>query len=368
MEPIFVTKPSLPPLDDFGDSLKEIWHSSYITNDGKFHKKLEAALAEYLGVKHISVFSNGTIALVTALQALGIEGEVITTPYSFVATANALIWNRVTPVFADINPFDCNLNVDAIENAITEKTTAIMPVHVYGTCCDVERIEALAKKYNLKVIYDAAHAFGVKMGDQSVLNYGDLSVLSFHATKVFNTIEGGAIVSHSKEMKTKIDNLKNFGIIDEVTVVDAGINGKMNELQAAYGLLNLEYIDEKIEARKKVSDYYSSQLQSVEGINLLDIMGASRHNYSYFPIFIQDDCHFTRDQLYQALRKENIFSRRYFYPLISEFPMYQSLPSADRNNLPNSWQRANSVLCLPMFPDLKMSEIDRIVNIIKRMS
>ncbi|MCB0401984.1 MAG: DegT/DnrJ/EryC1/StrS family aminotransferase [Flavobacteriales bacterium] len=365
MKKIFVTKPSLPPKDQFYQLIDEIWESEYITNDGDFHKKLEKALSEYLEVDHISVFSNGTLALITALQALNIKGEVITTPYSFVATTNSLIWNGITPVFADIDEHSCNMSVDAVEKAITPQTTALMPVHVYGTPCDMEGMEALAKKHNLKIIYDAAHAFGVKYNGQSILNYGDLSILSFHATKVYNTIEGGAIISHSAEMKTKIDNLKNFGITDELTVVDSGINAKMNEVQAAYGLLNLKYIDENIRLRKEAHDYYASQLKDVPGLNLLDISSIENYNYGYFPVFVGENYPVNRDQLYDILMKAGIYSRRYFYPLISDFPIYASIPSANRSNLPHAVKLTESVLCLPLYAKLDRSTIDRIVDVVK---
>lgn len=366
MKSIYVTKPSLPPFDEFMDSLSEIWKSEYITNSGPFHEKLEKELADYLGVEYISVFSNGTLALITALQALNIKGEVITTPYSFVATTNSLIWNGIRPVFADINNWNCNINVNAIENAITKNTTAIMPVHVYGIPCEVEKIEALACKHNLKVIYDAAHAFGVKKNNKSILKYGDLSILSFHATKVYNTIEGGAIISHSKEMKKKIDNLKNFGIVNESTVVDSGINAKMNEVQAAYGLLNLKYIDQNIQRRKKVHDYYISLLQSVNGLRTLDIKEVDNYNYGYFPIFLDKNYPISRDRLYKILLENNIYSRRYFYPLISDFPIYSSIKSANRTNVPNAVKVTESVLCLPMFANLEKTTIKLIADIIKK--
>jgi dTDP-4-amino-4,6-dideoxygalactose transaminase len=365
MKKVFVTKPSLPPLVEFQSLLSEIWESEYITNSGDFHTALETKLAEYLGVEYISVFSNGTLALITALQALNISGEVITTPYSFVATTNSLIWNRITPVFADVNINDCNIDVKKIEQAITDKTSALMPVHVYGVPCHVEEIEALADKHNLKVIYDAAHAFGVKKNNQSILKYGDLSILSFHATKVYNTIEGGAIISHSKEMKTKVDNLKNFGIIDELTVVDSGINAKMNELQAAYGLLNLKYIDQNIQRRKEVHTYYSSLLENIDGLKILDIKGVENYNYGYFPIFVDENYPISRDRLYDLLMENNIYTRRYFYPLISDFPIYSSIASANRNNLPNAVKKTESVLCLPMYADIENSTIEVIVNLIK---
>lgn len=364
MKKIYVTKPSLPPKDEFFKLIDEIWESEYITNAGNFHKQLEKALCEYLKVDYISVFSNGTLALITALQALNIKGEVITTPYSFVATTNSLIWNGIEPVFADIEEGSCNISVDAIEKAITPNTTALMPVHVYGTPCEMEKIEELAKRHNLKVIYDAAHAFGVGYKGQSILSFGDLSILSFHATKVYNTIEGGAIVCHSKEMKTKIDNLKNFGIIDELTVVDSGINAKMNEVQAAYGLLNLKNIDGQINLRKAVHDLYTSELLGVKGVELLNIEGIENYNYGYFPIFLNENYPVTRDGLYDQLTQEGIYPRRYFYPLISDFPIYSTIHSANRENLPNAVHRTESVLCLPLYAKLEKATIDRIVSII----
>ena len=357
MKNTYVTKPSLPPLSEFHQMLSEIWESEYITNSGPFHQKLEEELAKYLGVEYISVFSNGTLALITALQALNIKGEVITTPYSFVATANSLMWNGITPVFADINDQDCNINLSAIEKAITPNTTALMPVHVYGVPCEVEAIEKLAKKYNLKVIYDAAHAFAIKKNGQSIHNYGDLSILSFHATKVYNTIEGGAIISHSKEMKTKI--------IDELTVVDSGINAKMNEVQAAYGLLNLKYIDENIQKRKEVHAYYTTLLKEVKGLKILDIEHVENYNYGYFPVFLDSNYPISRDQLYDLLMANNIYSRRYFYPLITDFPIYSSIESAHRTNLPNAAKITESVLCLPMYADLEKTTIDLITNFVK---
>jgi dTDP-4-amino-4,6-dideoxygalactose transaminase len=366
MKPIYVTKPSLPPLNEFKEVLKEIWNSEYITNSGPFHEKLEEELADYLGVKYISLFSNGTLALITALQALDVKGEVITTPYSFVATTNSLIWNGITPVFADINSDDCNININEIEAKITAKTTSIMPVHVYGKPCDVDGIKKLADKYKLKIIYDAAHAFGVKYKEQSVLNYGDLSILSFHATKVFNTIEGGAIISHTKEMKTKIDNLKNFGIVNETTVVYPGINAKMNELQAAYGLLNLKYIEIEIEKRKQIYNYYVKSLKDIKGIIIYDVTNVSGYNYGYFPIFVNEQYPFSRDELFNILKRNNIYTRRYFYPLISDFPIYSSIASASRTNLPNAVIATETVLCLPMYANLDEETISFIAHVIKK--
>ncbi len=361
---IYVTQPAMPPLQDFVASLEQIWDSKYLTNGGQFHQRLEQRLCEHLGVEHISLFANGTLALMTALQALGIEGEVITTPYSFVATSHALLWNGLKPVFADIDPVTFNLDPAKIEAAITPSTRAIMPVHCYGTPCDVERIDAIARKHNLKVIYDAAHAFGVRQDGRSILRHGDLSVLSFHATKVFNTFEGGAIVCRDAAMKRHIDHLKNFGIADEVTVVAAGINGKMHEVSAAFGLLQLDGIDAAIGRRKEVAARYRRLLDGVPGIRCMAEMGHAA-NFGYFPILVGDDYPLGRDGLYQKLRDAGIHARRYFYPLISEFPMYQGLPSAAPANLPEAAVAARQVLCLPIYPALDTADIERIATLIK---
>jgi dTDP-4-amino-4,6-dideoxygalactose transaminase len=356
MKPIFVTKPSLPPIEEFIPYLQKIWNSGVITNGGPFHQELEKELCKYLGVKYLSLFANGTIALVTALQALKIEGEVITTPYSFVATAHSLLWNNITPVFVDIDPKTLNMDPTKIEAAITSKTTAIMPVHCYGNPCDVDEIERIANKHSLRVIYDAAHAFGVKCHCGSVLNHGDLSILSFHATKVFNTFEGGAIVCSNEETKKHIDQLKNFGFIDETTVTSAGINGKMSEINAAFGLLQLKHVDEAIERRKKIAAIYREQLKDIRGLSCLDIVPGATLNYSYFPVLIDSEFPLSRDGLYQKLKDRNIFSRRYFYPLISQFPMYSHFPSANSEDLPNATKAANQILCLPIFPELTLAE------------
>ena len=364
MKNIYVTKPSLPPLEDFFPYLQKIWDSGVITNGGPFHQQLEYELCRYLGVKHLSLFSNGTIALVTALQALKIGGEVITTPYSFVATAHSLLWNNIRPVFVDIDPNTLNLDPSKIEGAITSETTAIMPVHCYGNPCEVDEIERIAKKHNLKVIYDAAHAFGVKCHCGSVLNHGDLSILSFHATKVFNTFEGGAIISPDVETKKHIDQLKNFGFIDEVTVTAAGINGKMSEINAAFGLLQLNYVDEAIARRKKIDLFYREMLKSVKGVSFPKLTKGATQNYSYFPLLINASFPLSRDELYQKLKDENIFARRYFYPLISQFPMYSGLVSAQPRNLTAATKAANEILCLPIYPDLTQSEQERICEVI----
>jgi dTDP-4-amino-4,6-dideoxygalactose transaminase len=365
--PILVTQPSLPDLKDFTKSLEKIWESKWLTNNGQFHQEFEKKLANHLGVNYISLFSNGTLGLITALQHLEIKGEVITTPYSFVATAHALQWNGITPVFCDVDPVYGNLDPDQIESLITEKTDAIMPVHVYGNPVQHKKIEAIAKKHGLKLIYDAAHAFGVEQNNESIINYGDLSILSFHATKTFNTIEGGAIICHDVETKKQIDYLKNFGFQDEVTVIGSGINGKMNELQAAFGLLQLQNIDEDIVKRKNVSDQYRILLKDVKSIRVLPDIENVKHNYSYFPIFVDDNYPCTRDELYDKLRSNNIFARRYFYPLITEFPMYNKLETAHSSNLPNATKLANEVICLPIYPGLSLEQIkyisDLIVNV-----
>lgn len=365
MKPITVTSPLLPNLDEFHEMLKQIWDSKWITNNGSFHKELEKQLAEYLGVPYVSLFTNGTLPLITALQALRINGEVITTPYSFVATTHALWWNGIKPVFVDIDPSTGNLDPDKIEAAITPRTTAIMPVHVYGKPCDGERIDAIAKKYGLRVIYDVAHAFGVQVNGKSVLEWGDMSTLSFHATKVYNTIEGGALICHSKEMKQQIDDLKNFGFHDEVTVVAPGINSKMDEMRAAYGLLNLRQVDAAIEARHQVAIRYREALRNVDGISFFEDMPGVRHNYSYFPIFVDAEKYgMTRDELYEKMKAAGVYGRRYFYPLISEFSTYHGLESAHPNNLPNAHKMANSVICLPMHHGLTNEEIERTLSLI----
>lgn len=363
-KPVYVTQPYLPPLEEFIPYLEKIWDNKVLTNGGPFHQQLEQALCEYLGVEHISLFTNGTIALVTALQALRVTGEVITTPYSFVATSHSLLWNSIKPVFVDIDPNTLNLDPARIEAAITPQTTAIMPVHCYGHPCDVEAIQKIADNYNLKVIYDAAHAFGVKDSQASVLNHGDLSVLSFHATKVFNTFEGGAIVCPDAKTKIRIDQLKNFGHVGETSVVASGINGKMSEFNAALGLLQLKYIDQALARRKEIDAAYRERLQGVKGIRCLQDAGEKVANYSYFPILVESGYPITRDDLYQKLKDKGIHPRRYFYPLISEFPMYRGLPSSHRENLPQATAAAQQVLCLPIYPDLDMSVVDEITGFI----
>ncbi len=359
---ITVTSPLLPNLDEFNALLKEIWASKWITNNGSFHKQLEKELSEYLKVPYISLFTNGTLPLITALQALRITGEVITTPYSFVATTHSLWWNGIKPVFVDVDPATCNLDPSKIEAAITPKTTAIMPVHCYGKPCDTKAIQAIADKYGLKVIYDAAHAFGVEVNGESILNAGDMSTLSFHATKVYNTIEGGALVCHDEKTKQRIDYLKNFGFANETTVVAPGINSKMDEMRAAYGILNLRQVDAAIAARQKVANRYREALRDVDGITFYDDMSGVCHNYSYFPIFIDaEKFGKTRDELYFAMKEANVLGRRYFYPLISEFSTYRGLPSATHENLPNANRLADTVLCIPMHHTLSEEDIDRVL-------
>lgn len=367
MENITVTSPLLPDLEEFHALLKEIWDSKWITNNGSFHKRLEAALAEYLKVPYVSLFTNGTLPLITALQALRITGEVITTPYSFVATTHSLWWNGIKPVFVDIDPATGNLDPARIEAAITPKTTAIMPVHVYGKPCDTEAIQAIADKYGLKVIYDAAHAFGVEVDGRSILEAGDMSTLSFHATKVYNTIEGGALVMHDAKTKQRIDYLKNFGFAGETEVVAPGINSKVDEMRAAYGLLNLRQVDDAITARRKVAVAYREALRGVPGVRFFDDMPGVRHNYSYFPLFIDaEEYGMTRDELYFRMKDAGVLGRRYFYPLISEFSTYRSLPSAAKENLPKAHKMADTVICLPMHHALSQEDVERVIAQVKQ--
>jgi dTDP-4-amino-4,6-dideoxy-D-glucose transaminase len=362
--PIYVTKPALPPLEEFLPLLEQIWANQWLTNAGPFHHKFEAELAAFLGVGRLALVSNGTLGLVVALQTLHITGEVITTPYSFVATAHSLLWNNLRPVFVDIDPVTCNLDPAKIEAAITPDTTAIMPVHCYGNPCDADAIEHIADIYGLKVIYDAAHAFGVKLKGKSILEHGDLSVLSFHATKVFNTFEGGAIVCPDAKVKQRVDFLKNFGFADEVTVTAPGINAKMSEFQAALGLLQMKHFPETISRRRAIAETYRSGLAGVAGIAMLPEVPEVETNYAYFPILVGPEYPLTRDGLYARLREDNIYSRRYFYPLISGMPMYRHLPSAAPANLPVANRIAAQVLCLPIYPDLSRAEADKIIAIV----
>jgi dTDP-4-amino-4,6-dideoxygalactose transaminase len=365
-EPIYVTQPSMPDLAEFIPYLDKIWNNKVLTNGGPFHQQLEKALCEYLGVQHIALFANGTLALLTALQSLRITGEVITTPYSFVATAHSLLWNGIKPVFVDIDPETLNLDPRKIEAAITPQTTAIMPVHCYGHPCEVDAIQKIADNYNLRLIYDAAHAFGVQDSFGSILRHGDLSVLSFHATKVFNTFEGGAIICPDAKTKNRIDQLKNFGFVDEVTVVAPGINGKMSEFNAAFGLLQLKNVDQAIARRKEIDTLYRERLRDVKGIHCMQVGREKVANYSYFPILVGNDYWLTRDELYQKLREGMIFARRYFYPLISNFSMYKGLPSASQDNLPVANDVARKIMCLPIYPNLANDQIVEIANMISR--
>lgn len=366
VNPVFVTQPLLPPLEEFEVYLKDIWESKWLTNNGKYHQALERALCEYLGVKYISLFSNGTLALITALQTLRITSEVITTPFSFVATSHALWWNNIKPVFVDIEPETFNIDPDAIEAAITPQTTAILPVHVYGNPCNINRINEIADTYGLKVIYDACHTFGVTVKGIPVLNYGDLSVMSFHATKVFNTFEGGAIVCHDEATKKRIDNLKNFGFENETTVVTPGINAKMNEVQAAMGLLQLKYIDEALVNRRIIAEKYREALKYTEGITLLQDFPDVKHCFSYFPILIDRVKYgMTRDDVYENLKKENIFGRRYFYPLISQFPIYKGLESAKAGKMPVAEKIAEEVICLPIYENLELETVQYISRLLR---
>ena len=362
-KPIYVTSPLLPSLEDFTFLLKEIWESKMLTNNGNFHQKLEEELAKYLKVPYLSLFTNGTLPLITALQAMRITGEVITTPFSFVATTHSLWWNGIKPVFVET----CNLDPSKIEAAITPRTTAIMPVHVYGKPCKTKEIQEIANKYGLKVIYDAAHAFGVEINGESILNFGDMATLSFHATKVYNTLEGGALVVHDEQTKKRIDYLKNFGFASETEVVAPGINSKVDEVRAAYGLLNLKQVDHAINSRRKVAIRYRDELQGVKGITFFNDIPGVRHNYSYFPIFINaEEYGMTRDELYFKMKEHNVFGRRYFYPLISTFSTYRGLDSANPDNLPVATQMSNNVICLPMHHALSENEVEYILQIIKK--
>jgi dTDP-4-amino-4,6-dideoxygalactose transaminase len=365
-KPIFVTQPALPPLEEYVEYLKQIWESKILTNNGPFHRQFERELSEYLNVNYVSLLANGTLGLVTALQVLRITGEVITTPFSFVATTHALWWNKIKPVFVDIEPESFNLDPEKVEAAITPQTTAIMPVHVYGNPCNVGRLQEIADIYGLKLIFDAAHAFGLRIKGQSVLNYGDLSVLSFHATKLFTTTEGGAIICHDKRTKKRIDYLKNFGFAGETTVVAPGINAKMNEMQAACGILQLKYVNKYIAMRKLVAEAYREGLKDIHGIKMLEEIHNVARSYPYFPILVNsDEFGRTRDDVYNSLKEHNIYGRRYFYPLISHFPAYRGLPSSRKENLPVAEKTAEQVICLPIYPDLNMNVLGNIVDILK---
>jgi dTDP-4-amino-4,6-dideoxygalactose transaminase len=365
MKNIFVTRPSLPPLQEFIPYLEQIWSNEILTNGGPYHQQLEERLAEYLGVRYVSLFGNGTLALLVAIKALDISGEVITTPYSFVATSHSLLWNGIKPIFVDIDPETFNLNPDLIERAITSNTSAILPVHCYGNPCDVYAIQGIADKHNLKLVYDGAHAFGCRLGSESILNFGDLAVLSFHATKVFNTFEGGAIICKDAATKSRIDQLKNFGILDEITVSAVGINGKMSEFNAALGLLQLQYVDDEIQKRKVVHDLYLENLEGISGISFLKSPPDVVANYSYFPILVEKEYFLGRDGLYNKLRDFGIFARRYFYPLITDFPIYKTLKSSKSINLPIATRVAQQILCLPIYSKLMASEVRHISDLIR---
>lgn len=365
-KPVYVTRPAMPPIEEFEEYIKKIWASKHLTNHGPFHQQLERELANYLGVKHVSVFVNGTIALITALQAARITGEVITTPFSFVATTHSLWWNNIKPVFVDIEPGHFTLDPAKIEAAITPQTTAILPVHVYGNPCNVEAIQKIADTYGLKVIYDAAHTFGVRVNGKSVLNYGDLSILSFHATKVFNTFEGGAIISHDEKTWRRIYFLRNFGFADEETVIGPGINAKMNELQSAFGLIQLKYIDEYIRKQKTITEIYRAGLDGIKGLSYFSDISDTGQTWSYFPVLIDAKQYgLTRDEVNNMLKTHNIFARRYFYPLISQFPTYRSLPSSKPENLPVATKVAAEILCLPIYPDLEHDYVYFIIDLLK---
>lgn len=362
---ITVTSPLLPPLEEFIPYLQDIWERKWLTNNGHYHQELEKALCDYLKVPYISLFTNGTLPLMVAVQALGVKGEVITTPFSFVATTHSLWWNNIKPVFVDIDPETCNIDTTKIEAAITPETSAIMPVHVYGRPCDTDEIQRIADKHGLKVIYDAAHAFGVEVNGKSVLEAGDMSTLSFHATKTYTTIEGGALISKDAKTKKYIDYLKNFGFNGETSVVEVGINGKMDEVRSAYGLLALKYVDAAIERRKKITEMYRCGLKGINGISFLEDMPGVKHNYSYFPIFVDaGEYGVTRDGLYERLKENNIIGRRYFYPLISDFEPYNGLASSSRENLKNAYRIADSVICLPIYADLEDDDVERVINLI----
>jgi dTDP-4-amino-4,6-dideoxygalactose transaminase len=367
-KPIYVTEPYLPPLEEFIPYLEKIWGSKILTNGGPFHQQLEKALCEYLGVEHISLFANGTLALVVALKALNISGEVITSPYSFVATANSLFWNGIEPVFVDIDPSTLNLDPVKIEAAITPRTTAIMPVHCYGYPSNVEAIQEIADNYNLKVIYDSAHAFGVEDEGGSILRHGNLSAMSFHATKIFNTFEGGAIVCPDANTKQHIDQLKNFGYVNESTIASYGLNAKMNEIQAALGLIQLKHMDDILSRRAAIDARYREALGNAKGVRLHAIPSGIEPNFSYFPIFIENDFPQSRDQLYEHLLSEGIHARRYFFPLISAFDIYSSFPSGTPENVPIATKVANEVLCLPIYPDLEQNEQERILHAVIKIS
>ena len=360
---ITVSSPLIPPIEEFIPYLKDIWERKWLTNNGYYHQELEKALCDFLKVPFISLFTNGTIPLICALQALRITGEVITTPYSLVATTHSLWWNGIKPVFVDIDPKTGNIDPEKIEAAITPKTTAIMPVHVYGQPCNIERIQEIANTYGLKVIYDAAHAFGVEKDGTSIINAGDMATLSFHATKVYNTIEGGALVCHDAQTKQRIDFIKNFGFANETTVVAPGINGKLDEVRSAYGLLSLRFVDDAIKKRQQIAIHYREAFKLVPGISFFQDIPNVKHNYSYFPIFVNEkDYGMSRDTLYEKMKLEGIYGRRYFYPLITTFSTYKGLDSAKRENLPIAYKMADEVICLPMHHNLSELDVERVIS------
>ncbi len=367
-DPINVTQPFLPPLQDFLPYLQEIWDSRILTNGGPFHKRLELALRDVLKVKHLALFCNGTTALLTALKALNVTGEVITTPYTFVATSHALSWSGIEPIFVDIDPVTLNIDPRRVEDAITPRTSAILPVHCYGMPCDVEEIARIAGRHGLRVIYDAAHAFGVEDPKGSILRHGDMSVLSLHSTKVFNTLEGGAIICRDKEVSRKIKRMRNFGIVDEMTVSEFGINGKLNEISAAFGLIQLNYHSAGLARRQAIDTDYRTALRTISGIRCLWQSEHQKYNYGYFPILVEEDYPLSRDDLYFELRKRGINSRRYFYPLVSNLPMYVNLPSAAKDNLPIANRIANQILCLPIYSAMTEEQQERVVKVIDNLS
>ena len=368
-EPVYVTRPTLPKLEDYQRKLERIWETRWLTNDGECHTQLREALCEYLGVEHLNLCCNGTLALLLALQAARINGgEVITTPFTFPATPHALYWNRVEPVFCDIDETTFNLDPDRIESLIGPDTRAILPVHVFGTPCDVEAIQSIADRHGLTVIYDAAHMMGVTLNGRSVLEWGDFSILSFHATKLFSTAEGGAVISHSPPDCERIDFMKNFGIADEETVIGPGINGKMNELQAAFGLLQLEGVETEIASRKTLTQLYRQKLGAVPGIRVQQDLPGVRHNYGYFPVIVDPQTYgMTRDDLWASLREFNVVTRKYFHPLCSHYPSYASRPSSRPENLPVAERIAASVLCLPLYGTLSESSVETISTIIAEL-
>lgn len=362
-ENILVTRSSMPPIEEYVEEIKDIWDSHWLTNMGHKHQQLEKELTKYLSVENVSLFSNGHMALELAIQAMNLKGEVITTPFTFASTTHAIVRNGLTPVFCDINPIDYTMDVNKIEALITDKTTAIIPVHVYGNVCNVKEIERIAKKHDLKVIYDAAHTFGVRVGDKGIGSFGDASMFSFHATKVFNTIEGGAVCFNNKEFGLQLYRLKNFGIRSEVVVDDVGANAKMNEFQAAMGICNLKHLDEEIEKRRKVVERYRENLGQLEGIQLSPVQKGITSNYAYFPVvFDENEFGATRNEVYDYLKENNIFSRKYFYPLTNTFDCFHGKYNVDET--PVALHISRRVLTLPLFADLTIEQVDEICKCI----